>query len=82
MASSFLTRLRVGPHLVDARAVQRLYQSRIRTWQLVLLAVAGLLAVAVAAAATPVGEQWWQQSWQGLSALATDLWARAQEWLP
>ncbi|MDQ4085218.1 MAG: putative cytokinetic ring protein SteA, partial [Actinomycetota bacterium] len=32
MASSFLTRLRVGPRLLDARAVERLYQSRVRTW--------------------------------------------------
>jgi uncharacterized membrane-anchored protein len=74
MASSFLTRLRVGPKVVDARAVQRLYRSRIRTWQLVLLALFGLLAVGLATAATPVGQGWWD----AVSATALDLWAWAQ----
>jgi uncharacterized membrane-anchored protein len=70
MVSSFWTRLRLGPTLVDARAVQRLYQSRVRTWQLVLLALFGLAAVALAVSATPVGQQWWQS----LQPAATDLW--------
>lgn len=71
MASSFLTRLRVGHKLVDARAVHRLYQSRVRTWQLVLLGLFGLLAVAFAVAATPTGEHWWHS----LSAAVAELWA-------
>jgi uncharacterized membrane-anchored protein len=75
MASSFLTRASVGPKVVDARAVQRLYQARIRTWQLVLLALFGLLAVGLAAAATPVGQGWWE----AISAAATDVWAWLQE---
>jgi uncharacterized membrane-anchored protein len=58
MASTFLTRLRVGPKLVDAKSVGRLYQSRIRSWQLVMLVVAGLIAVIVAVAATPTGQDW------------------------
>ena len=73
MASSFLTRLRVGPRLVDARAVTSLYQSRVKTWQLVLLALVGLLAVAGAVAATPVGQQWWQS----LSEAAIEAWTWA-----
>lgn len=76
MASGFLTRLRVGPKLVDARAVQRLYQSRVRTWQLLLLGLLGLLAVAFAVSATPVGAQWWRSA----SAAATELWAWVQGW--
>ena len=43
MASTFLTRLRVGGKLVDAKGVSRLYRSRISTWQLVLLLARGLL---------------------------------------
>jgi len=58
MASTFLTRLRVGPKLVDAKGVSRLYQNRIRSWQLVMLVVAGLLSLIVAVAATPTGQAW------------------------
>lgn len=74
MASSFLTRARVGPKLLDARAVQRLYQSRIRTGQLLLLALFGLVAVALAAATTPVGQGWWE----AIFAAASDIWAWLQ----
>jgi uncharacterized membrane-anchored protein len=50
MASTFLTRLRVGPILVDAKGVNRLYRTQVRKSDLVLLsAVAvGTLAIAVA----------------------------------
>ena len=58
MASTFLTRLRVGPKLVDAEAVSSLYRARIHSWQLLLLLVAGLLAVLFAVAATPAGDDW------------------------
>ena len=40
MASTFLTRLRVGGKLVDAKGVSRLYRSRISTLQ-VLVLIAG-----------------------------------------
>jgi uncharacterized membrane-anchored protein len=56
MASTFLTRLRVGSKLIDAKGVSQLYRTRISTWQLVLLALAGLLALFVALAATNVGQ--------------------------
>ncbi|MFH5822647.1 putative cytokinetic ring protein SteA [Georgenia sp. AZ-5] len=56
MASTFLTRLRVGSKLIDAKGVSRLYRTRISTWQLVLLALAGLLALFVALATTNVGQ--------------------------
>lgn len=55
MASTFLTRLRVGPKLVDAKGVSRIYRSQIRGWHLVLLVLAGLLALVTALAATDVG---------------------------
>jgi len=56
MASTFLTRLRIGGKLVDAKGVSRLYRQRITNWQLILLAVAGLFALAVALAATDGGQ--------------------------
>ncbi len=55
MASTFLTRLRVGPKLVDAKGVSRIYRSQIRSWHLVLLVLAGLLALVTALAFTDVG---------------------------
>ncbi|WP_026257476.1 putative cytokinetic ring protein SteA [Actinopolymorpha alba] len=57
-ASTYLTRLRVGGKLVDAKGVSRLYRARIQTWQIVMLLVAGLLALLVALAATPAGQAW------------------------
>jgi uncharacterized membrane-anchored protein len=58
LASTFLTRLRVGPRMVDAKSVPVLYAGRVRLWQLLLVLLVGLLAVAVAVALTPQGEQW------------------------
>ena len=55
MASTFLTRLRVGSKLVDAKGVSLLYRSRIPTVSLVWLVLAGLLALLVALAVTPGG---------------------------
>jgi uncharacterized membrane-anchored protein len=58
MASSFLTRLRVGGKLVDARGVIRLYRNRISGAALLLLVIAALLAVAAALAASHVGRNY------------------------
>jgi uncharacterized membrane-anchored protein len=62
LASTFLTRLRAGPKLVDAKSVPQLYAGRTRLWHLLLVLLAGLLALAVAIAATPVGQQWWSDA--------------------
>ncbi len=56
MASTFLTRLRVGGKLVDAKGVSRLYRQRISNLQLTLLVLAGLLALGVALASTNAGQ--------------------------
>src|SRR5207253_9753823 len=45
MASTFLTRLRLGPILVDAKGVSRLYQGRVRGRDMVLLVVAAIAAM-------------------------------------
>jgi len=58
MASTFLTRLRVGGKLVDARGVMRLYRNRISGAALLLLVIAALLAVAAALAASHVGRNY------------------------
>ncbi|MDQ2624925.1 MAG: putative cytokinetic ring protein SteA [Actinomycetota bacterium] len=69
MASTFLTRLRVGGKLVDAKGVSRLYRQRISNVQLSLLVVAGLAALGVALAVTPAG-----QTFFGLVAARFDDW--------
>jgi uncharacterized membrane-anchored protein len=56
MASTFLTRLRVGGKLVDAKGVSRLYRTRISNVQLTLLSLAGVAAVVVALWSTNVGQ--------------------------
>ncbi|MCW2506901.1 MAG: thiamine pyrophosphokinae, catalytic region [Modestobacter sp.] len=50
MASTFLTRLRLGGKLVDAKGVSRLYRSRISTLALVLLVLAALVSITAALA--------------------------------
>jgi uncharacterized membrane-anchored protein len=47
MSSTFLTRLRLGPLLVDAKGVNRLYEGRIRRRDLLLLVGAALSAMLV-----------------------------------
>jgi uncharacterized membrane-anchored protein len=56
MASTFLTRLRVGGKLIDAKGVSRLYQSRISTTSVLLLAVAAFIAIGAALAISTAGQ--------------------------
>ena len=65
MASTFLTRLRVGPILVDAKGVGRLYRGRVRRGDLLLLIGAAVLAMVIVIALSDVMrlqlEVWWLQ---------------------
>lgn len=47
MASTFLTRLRLGPTLVDAKGVSHLYEGRVRRRDLALLIAAALAVILV-----------------------------------
>lgn len=55
MSSTFLTRLRVGGKLVDAKGVSRLYRSRISSWSLFFLVLATLVAMAAVLSVSDVG---------------------------
>jgi uncharacterized membrane-anchored protein len=66
MASTFLTRLRVGGKLVDAKGVSRLYRQRISTWSLVWLVLATLVAMAAAVYVSAAG--------QAYGDLLSDVW--------
>jgi uncharacterized membrane-anchored protein len=69
MASTFLTRLRVGSKLVDAKGVSRLYRQRISSVSLVLLVMSALCAMAAALAVSTVGRSYLQvlvEQWDNL----------------
>ncbi|MEQ4304422.1 putative cytokinetic ring protein SteA [Plantactinospora sp. B6F1] len=66
MASTFLTRLKVGGKLVDAKGVSRLYRQSISGSSLLLLVLSALAAMASAVAVSTVGKaylgvaaEWW-----------------------
>ena len=59
-ASTFLTRLRVGGKLVDAKGVSQLYRARIPGRLLVTMLLVGMLAFIAALASTPAGQAWLQ----------------------
>jgi uncharacterized membrane-anchored protein len=61
MASTFIVRLKVGPKLVDAKGVNRLYRSQVRTRDLLVLVGSALVAMIVAAASSPGLRLWMQQ---------------------
>ena len=70
MASTFLTRLRVGPILVDAKGVSRLYRTRIKRRDLALLIGAALVTMAVVVAVSEPLRLLVQLLWNDLE----DLW--------
>ena len=47
MASTFLVRLRVGPRLVDAKGVSRLYRASVKPGQLLVLVFSALAVITV-----------------------------------
>ncbi len=73
LASTFLTRLKLGPDLVDAAALPRLYDGAVRPRHLVGAVVAGVLTVAAAISVTPVGQQWVDEVSPSVSSTTSDL---------
>jgi uncharacterized membrane-anchored protein len=68
MASTFLTRLRVGGKLVDAKGVSRLYRQNMSGSALIFLVLSALAAMAAAIAVSTVGKaylsvlaEWWDE---------------------
>ena len=53
MSSTFVTRLKVGEILIDAKGVSRLVSRRIGVWPLALFGIAALAALLVAILASP-----------------------------
>ncbi len=57
-ARMFVSRLRAGSKIIDAKAVHHFSTDRMAMWPIMLLLAAGLIAVAVAVGVTPVGQDW------------------------
>src|SRR6266702_1995135 len=73
MASTFLTRLRLGGKLVDAKRVSRLYRSRISSAALLLLVLAAFIAIGAALAVSEAGRTYLD--------IFGDKWDRFVAWL-
>jgi uncharacterized membrane-anchored protein len=73
MASTFLTRLRLGAKVVDAHSVSRLYRNRISGAALLLLVIAALVAIVAALAISDSGRTY-------LGSLHHD-WNSAVDWI-
>ncbi len=73
MASTFLTRLRLGAKLVDAHSVPHLYHNRISAAALLLLVIAALIAVVAVLAISDAGRTY-------LGSLHSD-WNRLVNWI-
>lgn len=59
MASTFLVRLKVGPILVDAKGVNRLYDTRVRGRDLLLMAVAAIVTlIIISLVSEPIRTVW------------------------
>ena len=76
MASTFLTRLRLGPVLVDAKGVSSLYQGRVRPRDMILLVVAAVAAmVAMVYASHSL-----RVFLDGFRLMFDDTWSRVRAW--
>jgi uncharacterized membrane-anchored protein len=76
MSSTFLTHLRVGDKVVNARGVHQLYQSRISWWALLGLVLAAAFTLVVAVASSPAGQilgNYFSATWHTFSYWFTGL---------
>jgi uncharacterized membrane-anchored protein len=76
MASTFLTRLRVGGKLIDAKGVLRLYRNRISAAALAVLVLAALIAIIAALAVSEAGRTYlhhFDHTWSNVSNWIQDL---------
>ena len=76
MASTFLTRLRLGPVLVDAKGVSRLYQGRIRRRDMVFLVASAIAAMVVMFYASHSLHVFFD----GFRLMFSDTWSRITNW--
>lgn len=74
--ATFLTRLKTGPKLMDAKAVATLYSHRTSGWAVALVVLAALVALIVAVLASHLGGEalsWAASLWHQVRGVAHDL---------
>jgi uncharacterized membrane-anchored protein len=69
MSSTFLTRLRIGETLVDAKGVSRLYNPGVRGWQLWAFFAVSLLLIVIVVLSSPVLEEFFDLLWLKIKVL-------------
>ncbi len=72
-ARQVVTRLRAGARLVDAKSALALAPRPMPMWPVVLMLIAGVLALAVAITVTPVGQDWFDQVRDGLGDIGSSI---------
>ncbi|AWB92489.1 putative cytokinetic ring protein SteA [Aeromicrobium chenweiae] len=70
-ARIFVARLRASSKIVDAKAVHHFTSQRLALWPVLLVLLAGIVAVGVAVAITPVGQDWFDSLGDRLADLGT-----------
>lgn len=80
MASTFLTRLKVGPRLVDAKGVSRLYQGTIRKSDLTFLIASAFVAFVVMATVSSSLTTFLSVAWFLLTQSLNDVFTTLTPW--
>jgi uncharacterized membrane-anchored protein len=63
MSSTFLTRLRIGEILVDAKGVSRLYNPGVRGWQMWAFLAVALILIVVVVLSSPALAEFFELVW-------------------
>ncbi|MEO8093141.1 MAG: putative cytokinetic ring protein SteA [bacterium] len=69
MSSTFLTRLRVGETLVDAKGVSGLYNPGVSGWQMILFAIASLVLIVIVVITLPALANLFELLWLKIKLL-------------
>jgi uncharacterized membrane-anchored protein len=69
MSSTFLTRLRIGETLIDAKGVSRLYNPGVRGWQLWAFVGAAIALLLIVVLSSPALEEFFDLVWLKIKVL-------------
>jgi len=72
-ATRYLTRLKLGAKLVDARAMVGLHRPRFTIFQVLLVLLVAVVALGAALATTPVGAEWFDSARDWITTTAQEL---------
>ncbi|KAA1419727.1 hypothetical protein FE697_017585 [Mumia zhuanghuii] len=72
-ATRYLTRLRLGAKLVDAKAMAGLHRPRFTWLQVLLVLLVAVVALGAAIATTPVGSDWFESASDWISARTQEI---------